>query len=209
MELILPLFPLNIVAFPGENLNLHIFEPRYRDLINDALQSDQLFGIPSYVKNTIEFGTTARIQQIEKTYKDGRMDIKTKAEQVFEVIQYDNPYQEKLYAKGKIRFIENIHNPSYSLQEELIFKTREFLQHINMVGNVEIKMTYTSFDLGHKIGLTLEQEYDLLKLNQESQRQEYLIRHLDKILPVLNEVKKTKEKIKMNGHFRNFDPIDF
>ena len=75
MEYTLPLFPLNIVAFPGETLNLHIFEPRYKELITDCIKSDYVFGIPSFVKNKIEVGTTAKILKIEKTYEDGRMDI--------------------------------------------------------------------------------------------------------------------------------------
>jgi len=79
----IPLFPLNIVAFPGEEINLHIFEPRYKQLINDCLDNKTTFGIPSYVKSKIDLGTETEICSITKKYPDGRMDIKTRGVKVF------------------------------------------------------------------------------------------------------------------------------
>ena len=60
-----------------------------------------------------------------------------------------------------------------------------------------------SYDVAHHAGLSLEEEYELLGLMDEKQRQEYLKRHLNKVLPVLTEMEQLKEKIKLNGHFKN------
>lgn len=60
----------------------------------------------------------------------------------------------------------------------------------------------TSYDLAHSAGLSLTEEYDLLELPEENQRLEYLNRHLKKVLPVVNGMEALKEKIKLNGHFR-------
>lgn len=209
MNPILSLFPLNIVAFPGEIINLHIFEPRYKELINDSLSSDNIFGIPSYVKNKIEFGTSVYITKVEKIYEDGRMDIVTKAQEIFQVLNFQNPFKGKKYAKGEILYMENIWDPSASYQTEMIEKTKELLELINVVGQVTIEYEATTFDIAHKVGLTLDQEYELLQLVKESERQYYIINHLNNIIPILKSVEKTKEKIKMNGHFNNFDPLDF
>jgi ATP-dependent Lon protease len=51
MPRLLPLFPLNLVVFPHEKLNLHIFEPRYRQLVRDCLEQNLTFGIPPFLDN--------------------------------------------------------------------------------------------------------------------------------------------------------------
>ena len=79
MPSFLPLFPLQIVVFPNENLNLHIFEPRYKELINECEKEGTTFGIPAFLKQKVmEFGTELEVIKVEKRYGKGEMDIKTK-----------------------------------------------------------------------------------------------------------------------------------
>ena len=203
------LFPLNIVAFPGEKINLHIFEPRYKDLIKDCLKESGLFGIPSYVKTVIEYGTSVKIVGVEKTYEDGRMDIVTMADKIFKVVNFSNPYPNKLYAKGDVEYLENKRDSDAGLQIEMIEKTKELLQLINVISSVTIAYDADTYALAHKVGLSVEQEYKLLSMTKESERQKYILNHLNKLLPSLKEVERMKQKIQSNGHFNNFDPIDF
>ncbi|HZF64946.1 MAG TPA: peptidase S16, partial [Chitinophagaceae bacterium] len=65
------------------------------------------------------------------------------------------------------------------------------------------------YDVAHHIGLSLQEEYELLNLFDERQRQEYLKRHLTKVLPLLAEMEQLKEKVKLNGHFKNLSSFDF
>ena len=75
----IPIFPLALVVFPGENLNLHIFEPKYKQLINEGHQAKKPFGIPIVIDNKLnELGGLVEITEISKTYDTGEMDIKTK-----------------------------------------------------------------------------------------------------------------------------------
>ena len=67
----------------------------------------------------------------------------------------------------------------------------------------------TSYEVAHHIGLLLEEEYELLNLLDERQRQEYLKRHLTKSIPMVAGMEKLKEKIKLNGHFKNLGGVDF
>jgi hypothetical protein len=62
--------------------------------------------------------------------------------------------------------------------------------------------------VAHHIGLSLEEEYELLGLTDERQRQEYLKRHLTKVIPMIAEMEQLKEKIKLNGHFKNLGGFD-
>ena len=63
--------------------------------------------------------------------------------------------------------------------------------------------------MAHYLGLTLQEEYDLLGLMEERQRQEYLKRHLTKVVPIVAEMEGLKEKIKQNGHFKNLSGFQF
>ena len=84
-----PLFPLELVVFPFEELNLHIFEPRYRQLINDCEKHEALFGIPTFRKGqALDYGSLVKLVKIEKKYPDGRMDIRTKGVQTFRAVSY-------------------------------------------------------------------------------------------------------------------------
>ncbi len=209
MDKEIPLFPLNIVVFPGEELNLHIFEPRYKQLINDCLIGDERFGIPSYVLNKVEMGTEVQITEITKKYDDGRMDIKTEALDVFEVRNFENPWQGKLYAGGKVRMMKLDDTEDPELKIRLMDLCSELFTWLQMADQIEIDENLTVFSVAHKIGLKLEEEYELLKLPSESDRQMFAINHLKKILPALERAEHARERIRLNGHFKHLDPLKF
>jgi Lon protease-like protein len=59
----IPIFPLALVVFPGEALNLHIFEPRYKELVNECHAGGKPFGIPAVIENKVsELGTLVEIE---------------------------------------------------------------------------------------------------------------------------------------------------
>ena len=68
---------------------------------------------------------------------------------------------------------------------------------------------FNSFTLAHKMGLSLQQEYSLLQIPDETSRLQFVLQHLEATSRVLEELNRTRERIEMNGHFRNFDPLDF
>ena len=206
---LLPLFPLKVVAFPGEDLNLHIFEPRYKELMADILKGDRLFGLPAFVNNKIEYGTLMKVTEVVKTYEDGRMDIRTHGLSVFRVLDYLNPAEGKSYAAGHVEYLENRIKQDPLQHGYMTEKLNEYYSYIQVKGSKEINENVVSFDVAHHLGLSIEEEYALLKMEQESDRQEYIIAHLDRILPALRMAARAYEIIKMNGHFKNFDPIDF
>ena len=67
----IPIFPLNLVVYPGEKLNLHIFEPRYKQLIRECHANGKPFGIPAVLDNQVkEMGTLVQIREIVKEYEN-------------------------------------------------------------------------------------------------------------------------------------------
>lgn len=204
----LPLFPLKLVAFPGESLNLHIFEPRYRELVNDAMQADMRFGIPSFVRNTMEWGSEVEILEVVKAYDDGRKDIKTLVRKVFRIKNFQNPLPGKLYAAGIVEYVKDTQNGDEELRQSIFALVAELYALVQIEG-VQLLEHTKMYDLGHKIGLSKEEEYELLLLSEERKRQEYVFNHLNRIIPRMKSIQDTKELIKLNGHFKHFDPLDF
>ncbi len=205
----LPLFPLNLVAFPGEELNLHVFEPRYKQLVNECLEQSSTFGIPAYIHNRLEMGTEVEIIELVKTYSDGRMDIRTRGLAIFKVLDFENPLNEKLYSGGTVE----IHMIDMDIDEEKVIKIKSLLD--NFYKLLKVDNPYqsdkykTSFDFAHKIGLSLNEEYSLLQMKTEEERLNFITAHLRKTTPVLKEVERTKEKIALNGHFKRLGPLKF
>src|SRR5947208_10118658 len=82
----IPIFPLELVVYPREELNLHIFEERYKQLINECYTEKKSFGIPSVINNSIaEIGTLVTITEMAEVYEDGKMDIRTQGVSVFRI----------------------------------------------------------------------------------------------------------------------------
>ena len=210
MQKFLPLFPLNLIAFPMEDLNLHIFEPRYQELINECLDNGSTFGIPTFLDGKLPgFGTEVKILALSKRYDDGRMDVHTQGIRVFRILDFQNPVEMKMYAGGVVEFLPKPPvRPSVMIGlTERVKTLYSFLGEKNSFDTN--KPQPYSFQIAHKIGLSLEQEYDLLKMPTEAERQGFLIQHLERIIPVLQEIERTKDRIKLNGHFKNLDPLSF
>lgn len=206
----LRLFPLNLVAYPGELLNLHIFEPRYRQLINECLETEESFGIPCYVENKLPgYGTEVRITTLSKRYDDGRLDIKTRGERVFRLTTFENPQPGKLYAGGTVQFVSADDAGSTAPLPQLVTGLERLYDLLQIDPDVDPLLPGFSYNVAHKVGLTLEQEYELLTLDTEADRQQFLLAHLTRVLPVVATMEKTKERIRQNGHFKNLDPLTF
>jgi hypothetical protein len=126
----------------------------------------------------------------------------------YELIKFENPFQGKLYAAGEIIPFENDITVPAHLHNEFIFYLKEFFRLIGEPQSLA-PLTINSFTLTHKIGLTIEEEYALLVMRKEASRMAYLIKHFIKIIPVLREVESAKAKIKMNGHFKTLDALEF
>jgi uncharacterized protein len=206
----IPIFPLAIVVYPGEQLNLHIFEPRYKQLINESFESKKPFGIPSVIGDKMnEMGTLVEIKEISKTYDDGKMDIRTEGIQVFRMLEVINELPDKLYSGAIVNYPDNSSKGNPVLMQGIVRGIRE----LHKLLNIEKQFSKPdgslwSYDVAHHAGMSLQEEYELLELLHESQRQEYLKRHLTRVIPVLAEMETLKEKVKLNGHFKHLKGLN-
>ena len=208
----IPIFPLSIVVYPGEELNLHVFEPRYKQLIQECTASAKPFGIPIVVNNRLnDLGTLVSITEVTNSYDNGEMDIKTKGQKVFKILEIIKEVPDKLYSGAIVNYPQNRQDAG---KKALMLKVVNAIREVHRLLKVDKDFKkpddqLNSYDIAHHAGLSLEQEYELLGLLQEAQRQEFLKRHLAKVLPVLAEMETLKEKIKLNGHFKNLSSSGF
>jgi len=188
----LPLFPLQSVFFPGETVPLHIFEERYRQLINDCREEAITFGIPVYIDKKIEYGTEVQLVEVVNTYEGGEMDVVCVARQVFKVVTFDNQLDGKQYAGGIVKFLDSDNDADEVLRQDVLAKIKE-LYDLMSVELPEIPAAkFNSYAFAHKMGLSFEQEYELLKLTNETERLQYIKSHLADTIVVLQQINKTK-----------------
>lgn len=205
----LPLFPLKSVFFPGETVPLHIFEPRYKQLIEDCRDEAITFGIPVFFNNRLEYGTEVQLVEVVNTYDGGEMDVVCVARQVFRVVSFEPQMGDRLYPGGNVELLEYDYICPSSYKAEVVKKIHQ-LYTIMEIPNAPIDLAkYNSFVLAHKIGLSYEQEYELLRIPKEQHRLEFIRDHLVTTIKVLSQVERTRKIIELNGHFKNFDPLDF
>jgi Lon protease-like protein len=204
------IFPLGVVVYPEEQLNLHIFEPRYKQLIADCIKENKPFGIPAVIdKKVAEYGTLVEIVSIQKEYENGELDVVTRGTAVFRVLEIIPGIPDKLYTGAIVSYPDNQFRGNERLQIQVLQAIRE-LHHLLQVnkGFKKPDAELNAYDLAHHAGLSLEEEYEVLHLFQELQRLEYLKRHLLKVLPMMAEMERLKDRVKLNGHFRNLTAGD-
>ncbi|MBK9660625.1 MAG: LON peptidase substrate-binding domain-containing protein [Chitinophagaceae bacterium] len=206
----IPLFPLNIVVYPGEDLHLHIFEPRYKQLITECHAAQKSFGIPAVINNKVQdFGTAVTITELSKVYDNGEMDIKTKGDKVFRILEVIEEIPDKLYSGAIVNYPDNYERGNPELMRKMMVSIRELHQLLNVKKDFKKEDgALSAYDVAHHVGLSLEEEYELLNLLDERQRREYLKRHLTKVIPMVAGMEQLKEKIKLNGHFKNLGGVD-
>lgn len=207
----LPIFPLNIVVYPGEALNLHIFENRYKELVKECYEQNKEFGIPCVINNEIrELGTKVKVLSIDKVYDDGKMDIKTQGISTFRMLEIVEDVPNKLYKGAIVSSVETEYYDGFESKMKVIMKEiAMFHKLLNIKKDYKIpEEELTAYHIAHHIGLNIEEEYDVLRMPKESQRQEYILRHLRKVLPTVHELNNLQERIQLNGHYKHLSLDD-
>lgn len=207
----IPIFPLGIVVYPGEELNLHIFEERYKQLINDCFEQKKPFGIPAVIDGKLaEMGSTVIIKEISKTYDDGQLDIKTEGADTFKILELVKELPDKFYSGAIVTYPPASNLGSAPLMKKVLAGIRKIHHSLNIVKDFKKPDSeLLSYDVAHHAGMNLQEEYDLLELEQELHRQEFLHRHIKKMLKIVANMDALKTKISLNGHFKNLKGFQF
>ncbi|MBM3170062.1 MAG: LON peptidase substrate-binding domain-containing protein [Bacteroidetes bacterium] len=213
----LPLFPLNAVVFPKEKFNLHIFEPRYKDLIQHIKNGDGRFGLlPVLNGSPSEWATILELSVIETTYPDGSMDIKTIGQHCVRILEFFKTAPNASWPAGNVTENHELH--SFHSQAEADPKVweefRESLIKLAHILNIPERFVpdsnyFASFQVAHYLNLPIEREFKLLTLPSETVRQTEILSHLREFLPNLVHREEIRKRVALNGHFKHIPPAEW
>lgn len=203
----LPIFPLGVVLYPRERIPLHIFEPKYREMVHVCLEEDGPFGVVLFDEGEMaDVGCTAHIINVVTRYDDGRMDILVEGRRRFRLLDV---HPERPYLTAEVEILSETREPAEREATE-----RAITQHMKLLelaGRTVRPSLYqdvseVSFVMAHNAGLTLRQKQTVLELMTESERISFLVEHFEDLIPRVEQMEDLKRKIKSNGHFRDFPP---
>ena len=201
----IPLFPLNVVLLPGADLPLHIFEPRYREMVKSCLKEKSEFGmLLSLPKGVARVGCTAEILDVVKRYGDGRMDILTAGRAPFRVVEL---ITEDPLLEGQVDYLEDRETPANPrVQRELIelFEACHTLIFDDYPKNLQVA---SPDELSYLVAATLPMDLlwkqQILELRSEADRQERLVAYLREWAPHLQKSGVMRQRAGGNGHGLN------
>jgi Lon protease-like protein len=201
-EMKLPLFPLDVVLFPGAPLPLHIFESRYKELINECLEQKAVFGIiRSQSEGLAVIGCTARILRVLERFDDGRMHILCEGVDRFEIDALDATSRSFLEADVS----PVIDDGPIAPRGEREKCTAMHYEVLELVGldpqSLSLNLDQPiSFQLAWTLPADLNFKQELLSLRSDQERTKLLIDYYSTILPKLRNSAEATRRASRNGH---------
>jgi Lon protease-like protein len=197
---LLPLFPLDLVLLPGTPLPLHIFEPRYKEMIGECIAESAPFGVVRAVEQSIaEIGCTAENITVTKEYPDGRMDLVCEGRKRFEVLEVN---RERSFLRAEVLLVPD--EPEGAAEQERLRAIQFHLEVLSLAGAVQdlsaADRSQLSFYLAGSLPLDLDFKQQLLAMRSEGQRIQAVAAYLEAILPKLRRASRAREKAGGNGH---------
>ena len=193
------MFPLDLVLFPGAPLPLHIFEPRYKEMITECLEQKKPFGMVRATKDAVaEVGCTATILKVRTKYDDGRLDIDTEGRQRFEIIQLN---QERPFLQGEVVFFDD--DPGNISDSDAKAALQLHTQLFDILGQqteLQTSNPCNSFQLAHELPVDLDFKQALLEMKSERQRMETLVEYYKATIPRVERTLRVRQRASGNGH---------
>ena len=201
----IPLFPLNVVLFPGEQLPLHIFEPRYRRMVRECLDGKSPFGmLLALPDGVVRVGCAAEILEVIHRYEDGRMDIITVGRDPFRVVELfsDDPLLE-----GRVDYLEDTDSAISSQSQKQLIELYETCHTLLFSGIPRdfdaVPAEQLAYTIAAALPLDLLWKQQLLELRTEAERRERLSRYLRDWAPHLQKVETLRHRAEHNGQGLN------
>jgi Lon protease-like protein len=201
--MLLPLFPLDLVLLPGVPLPLHIFEPRYKEMIKECLEKKSPFGVIRVKQESfVNTGCTAEIINVLKTYPDGRMNILVEGQKRFEVLQVN---QERSFLQAEVFYLEDEADPAAASDIEKALALHGEIMGLAGAKAEETERTNAS-QIAYRLAGSLPFDPDfqqaLLEMNSEARRIREIISFFERILPALHRSASAKLRAGGNGHVK-------
>jgi uncharacterized protein len=189
----IPMFPLSILPLPGELVPLHIFEPRYRQLLQDAEVNDISFGIYfDDETNEQKIGSLMKLETVIKRYPGGEADIIVKCQDIFKMNLLARTYKSKMYPGGDVRFwnVEQNTFPGSELYDLFLtyLKQRNISQHLTI---------FNVYQIANELSLDISERYKFLTM-PEDKREAFILSRVRFQMHVLQQEERSKDNYYLN-----------
>ena len=189
----IPLFPLTIFPLPGEMVPLHIFEPRYRQLLEDAEKRDIAFGIYfNHTSNERKIGSLVKLESIIKRYPGGESDIIVKCIDIFTMTTMQRTFKDKLYPGGEVE-MWNV-NPKSQVSEKLRNEYEIYLKLLSLNKPDDITSIY---HIANELNLDNEDRLKFVHAPTEK-KESFLFSRLRYQTLLVNEAERAKDVFHLN-----------
>ncbi len=211
MTEVLALFPLALVAYPGESVNLHIFEQRYRDLLMDVETENSNFAIPTVIDGHLRpLATEVSLASVARRYPGGESDIRLVGRRIVRVHEFFEETEGKSYPGGLVSPVVYETREDPARNREIVELTRQIYMTLKIERDLPMDLSnFKTYHLAHYIGFTLEQEYEFLTLLAAEDRQTFMLDHLRNVRPDATRQVNMEARAKLNGHFRELQSPEF
>lgn len=189
----IPMFPLSIFPLPGEMVPLHIFEPRYRQLLEDAETKDVLFGIYyNHTTNVDKLGSLVKLESVIKRYKTGESDIIVKCVDLFTMDKLYRTYKDKLYPGGDVTFwnVDGLKPMGDSLRNY-------FDQYHTWLKLTHSDSVVSLYDVANELSLGFDERLKFVSLSTERQ-ESYLINQIKYQIQLMRQAESAKDIFHLN-----------
>lgn len=189
----IPLFPLNILPLPGELTPLHIFEPRYRQLLFDAEAKDIVFGIYyNHPSNAEKYGALVKLESVIKRYPSGESDIIVKCVDVFTLNSITKTFRDKLYPGGEVTAWQV--DLSKPVSPGLLM---EFVEYMAMLKMYNHPSACSVFHVANELNMDIKSKMEFLSI-EPSKREQFLFKNLQFQRNLITAVEKSKDVFHLN-----------
>ena len=202
----IPLFPLNVVLLPGGDLPLHIFEPRYRRMVQDCIESKSEFGmLLALPKGLVRVGCTAEVLDVAKRYPDGRMDIIAVGRAPFRIVELVNAdqYEDGLLLEGAVDYLDDRERAVDSKKQRELVELYEVCHTIvfgDYPRNVQaLEPEELSYAIAGTLPMELMWKQKVLESRSEADRQERLLTYLREWAPHLQKIEAQRQQDEGNS----------
>jgi Lon protease-like protein len=196
------LFPLQLVLFPHGAVPLHIFEPRYKELIRNCIETETEFGVVLERGGGVaKIGCSAQVVEITQEYEDGRMDITVEGRRVFEILEI---FQDKPCLEATARYVADDPDPKTIVAPAVVMQAYEKCHEL-LYGSTPDEIDREerpslAYAIAEDLPIDLDDKQTLLALRDENERLAQLLPMIQQLVPRAEMRQRMRQKAGGNGH---------
>jgi len=190
-------FALSVFLLPGEQTTLHVYEPKYLQLVNECIENEQTFGIPYQGKNMLsEYGSMVEVKQVLKTYGNGELDILVNCTHNFKLNHYEGQVEGKIYPGGTVLPLRAVEN---HITQEVYVPFSKYLQLLYGEEFHEKVGEYIGvLNISRMLHLTDDDKIKFIKITEAEKQKDFLLKKIKYLTILVKQEQQMEQNFYLN-----------